>query len=173
MQSRPWVPSDTLVIKLCSLILSPTCLASLACSLTYLLACLLDKLINSFIWLLWRVWNLYLNYFSKLYCFLVFVSIFSISTTFLYLYRSPESVPFSRIMIYDNDILCAYLLDALSPAYGQLKPACHYLTLDSCMLSPATWYMTAWPMIIIFMGILSWYPVLYTMTWIYSTYVLL
>ena len=143
------------MIKLCSLILSQACLASLICSLAYLLACLLDNLINSFIWIVRSLKSL-LKLFFKTECFLVFVPIFCIGTIFLF--RVVRQM-ISSVLIY----LTCYRLPVIT---WHLIPACYYLT-------PAPWYdityhlppgMTAWPVIITFTGILSWFPVLYTVT---------
>jgi len=54
--------------------------------------------------------------------FPVFISISYIGIIFLYLYRSPVSVLFSCIIIYDSDVYCAYYL------------TCYYLTPDTCLL---------------------------------------
>ena len=133
----------------------------------------------------------YLYCFTKLYCFPVFVLISYISVLFscvrinlLYQYCFLVFVPISCII--RTDPLYRYYLPILRHmiviSTVIMTPACYYLTHDSCMLSPdiylislitCPWYMTTWPAIIIFVGILSWYPVLYTVTCILNTYVLL
>ena len=117
------------MIKLCSLILSLTYLASLVYSLAYL------SLIYSITWLtlLFDSCEEFEAFtwtgFQNRIVFLVFVPISSIDTTFLYLYRSPISVPFFCIMIYDNDIYWAYLL------------ACYHLPVITWLLHDVTWHL--------------------------------
>ena len=76
--------------------------------------------------MLWRVWNSYLYYFSKIYMFYCIVPISYIGTVFLYLYRSLVLILFSCNEIYNSDIYCTYY------------SIYHYLIPDSCMLSPDT-----------------------------------
>ena len=166
------------MIKLCLLTLSPARLALLKCLLACWLACLLDNLINPFIWWLWRVWNLYLNRFPKSYCCPVFTPIFCIGTVSCIPVAVPLScicmdplisVPFSYIMIYDNDIYSAYLHDVLSPACDHLTTTYylltwHYLTFD--IWSPDAWYLTLiiitirewWPDILTYLDIFQYKP---------------
>jgi len=74
------------------------------------------------------------------YYFPVFILISGIGTTFLYFFRSPVSVPFSCIMIRDNDIYCAYLLVVISPACYHLT--CYYMPLlDTWLLHVTTWHL--------------------------------
>jgi len=127
----------------------------LACPLT----CLTVQLLF-FYWWLRSVWNLYWYYFSKLYCFPVFLPISYISSIFPYSYWSPVPVPFSCI---HTDLLYQYCFHVLwytivistvlitwyiiiwylTLACYHLKPACYHLYL-------ATWYITTWLAIIIF-----------------------
>ena len=118
-------------------------LAPLGCSLAYLPVYLLDDLTILFSMVVKSLKPLLEPFFKIVllfgirtdllcrYCFHVLISISSIGTTFLHLYRSPVSVPFFRIMIYDSDIYYAYYL------------SCYRLTPDSCMLLFVTcpvWY---------------------------------
>ena len=103
------------------------------------------------------------------YHFPIFVMISYIGTIFLYSYWSHVSVLLSFIVIYDSDIYCVYYL------------TCYYLAPDSCMLSPITCFISLITCLIYYClpcdyhisGILFWYPILYTVTYIFSTYVLL
>ena len=117
------------------------CLSSLGCTLacTPLVYIIIQLLFLS--WWLCRVWNLCLNCLPKSYHFSVFVTISCISTIFLYSYRSPVSVLFYCVVIYDSDIRCAITC--------QLTPACYHLTPVWYHLSPTTWYITTWLVIII------------------------
>ena len=139
------------------------------------------------------------------------VLIFYIGIIFLYSYRSPVSVLFSSIVIYDSDIYYAYYLACyyLTPDSCMLSPdicliplitchmiyhhltcdyhisgilSCHYMTPDSCMLSPDTCLISLITCHLIYYHltcdyhisrILSCYPILYTVTCISSTFVLL
>jgi len=140
------------------------CLAPLECSLACLLLAYMIIKLLFFSWWLWRVWNLYLYYFSKLYCFSIFIPIPCISTIFLYSYpssyryyflvfvlipyistvimysyQSPTSVPFSCISHRSPIFVlfsCIVIYD--SNIYCAFYLTCYYLTPDSCMLSPDT-----------------------------------
>ena len=83
-------------------------------------------LILSFSWWLWRVWNLYLYCFSKLYHFPVFVPIPFIDTIFLYSYWSPISISFSCM---GNDPLYRYF-------------SCIVISIVLIIYHAITWHMT-------------------------------
>jgi len=72
------------------------------------------------------------------YRFPVFVPISCLGTVFLYSYRSPYRYyfPVLRYTIVISTMI--------------ITPACYYLTLVWFHLSPATWYITTWLVIIIF-----------------------
>jgi len=89
----------------------------------------------------------------------------------MYSYQSPVSVLFSCIVIYDSDIYCAYYL------------TCYYLTPDSCLLSPDTCLISFITCHLILNHLSCDYRIsgimpailyyIYTVTFIFSTYVLL
>jgi len=142
------------VIKLWSLIVSPACLTPLGYSLAYLSAHLPAWWFNYYSsWWLWRVWNLYLYRFSKLYHFSVFVPIPCIDTIFLY------------CVIWWWYLLCLLLdtcfIDHLTPAPIMISLNTYHLI---HYFLPCDYHIS---------GILSCYHVLHTMTCICSTYVLL
>jgi len=130
-----------------------------------------------------KVSIMYLYYFSKLYCFScicantlyryrfpVFISILYIGTNFLVSIMIFLAVLFSCIVIYVSDIYYAYYLICyhLTPNFCMLSPNICLISLITCHLIhyylPCDYHIS---------GILSSYPVLYTVTYIVSTYVLL
>ena len=71
------------------------------------------------------------------YCFLVFLPISNIGTTFLYLYRSSVSVPFSCIMTYDNDIYLSVITWLMLVITWHLFDITYHLP-------PDTWLLDLW-----------------------------
>jgi len=134
---------------------APACLVSLGCSL----ACLLDNSTNSFIWRLWRVWNLYLNCFLKL-------NVFRCS------YRFFITVLFSYFMVFDRWYMLYYRLSCfhlpviawylpITPVYYYLTSTWYYLTSD--MWSSDTWH--AWYLTLVIITIWEWWPDILIISW--------
>ena len=165
---------------------APACLASLGCSLIFLLAYLLDSSINSFIDGCEEFEIFPCTVFKKRYHFpifvpnllyryhfSVFVSIPCIST--MYSYPSPVSVLFFCIrtdllyqcyflvLWYDNDIYHAITWH-VTPACYHMTHACYHLTLIWYHLSPAI--LNTWLVIIIFWE--SYPAILYYIQWLVS-----
>jgi len=163
------------------------CLASLGCALASMSACLY---INSTIilsLLVVKSLNPVFILFFKTVLFPIFVPIPCISTIFLCSYRFPVSVSFFRIC---TDLLYRYCFHvSLYTIVISILLILSMLLLDTWLLHAITWpcllapytclislitlHLTICLVIIIFWESLSCYPVIYTVTCISSTYVLL